>query len=194
MKGSRPLTDAEIRRVTASFKGAHSARDRALFLLGVRSGFRVSEILSLRFADLLHGGKIAERVTVSRRAMKGKTEGRSVVLHSEARAALEVLAAELRREGNIDPLDFVFQSRKGDNSPIGRVQAWRVLNAAFQGLRLAGKLGTHSMRKSFANRVYERLGFDLIRTQAALGHRNIGSTVAYLSFREADIDAAVLAA
>lgn len=194
MKGSRPLTDSEIKRVAASFKGAHSARDRALFLLGVRSGFRVSEILSLRFADLMQGEKISERVTVSRRAMKGKTEGRSVVLHPEARIALEVLAAERRREGAISPPDFVFQSRKGANSPISRVQAWRVLNAAFQGLHLAGKLGTHSMRKSFASRVYERLGFDLIRTQAALGHRSISSTVSYLSFRESDIDAAVLAA
>lgn len=194
MKGSRPLTDSEIKRVAASFKGAHGTRDRALFLLGVRSGFRVSEILSLRFADLMHGGRIAERVTVCRRSMKGKTQGRSVVLHPEARTALEALAAEIRAEGPISLLAFVFRSRKGDNSPIGRVQAWRILNGSFERLGLAGKLGTHSMRKSFANRVYERLGFDLIRTQAALGHRNIGSTVAYLSFREADIDAAILSA
>lgn len=194
MKGSRPLTDSEIKRVAASFKGAHGARDRALFLLGVRSGFRVSEILSLRFADLYHAGKVAERVTISRRAMKGKTEGRSVVIHAEARMALEALAAAARRDGGISPLDYVFKSRKGDNAPISRVQAWRILNASFCALGISGKLGTHSMRKSFANRVYERLGFDLIRTQAALGHRQIGSTVAYLSFREADIDAAILAA
>ena len=34
----------------------------------------------------------------------------------------------------------------------------------------------------------------LVKTQRALGHKDINSTVAYLSFREEEIDAAVLAA
>jgi integrase len=50
------------------------------------------------------------------------------------------------------------------------------------------------MRKTFANRMYDKLGHDLVKTQRALGHKNINSTVAYLSFREEDIAAAILAA
>lgn len=194
MKGCRPLTDGEVKRVAASFKGPHGKRDRAMFLLGVRSGFRISEILSLRVADLMHGGKVADRVSVSRRFMKGKTEGRSVVLHPEARAALGSWVAELRKSGPLSLDAFVFQSRKGDNRPISRVQAWRLLHARFEALGLSGKLGTHSLRKTFAAGVYSRLSFDLVRTRAAMGHRSISSTVAYLSFRESDVDAAVLAA
>jgi site-specific recombinase XerD len=49
------------------------------------------------------------------------------------------------------------------------------------------------MRKTFANKVYDALGHDLIKTQRALGHKNINSTACYLSFREEDIDAAILA-
>ena len=49
------------------------------------------------------------------------------------------------------------------------------------------------MRKHFANKVYEKLGHDLVRTQRALGHKNINSTVSYLSYREEEIDAAILA-
>jgi hypothetical protein len=41
--------------------------------------------------------------------------------------------------------------------------------------------------------MYDNLGQDIFRTQRALGHRNINSTVQYLSFREADIDRAILA-
>jgi integrase len=59
---------------------------------------------------------------------------------------------------------------------------------------LTGKIGTHSMRKTFASKVYEQLNGRLERVQKALGHKNINSTVAYLSFREEDIDAAILAA
>jgi hypothetical protein len=32
-----------------------------------------------------------------------------------------------------------------------------------------------------------------VKTQRALGHKNVNSTVSYLSFCEADIDAAILA-
>lgn len=194
MKGCRPLTDAEVRGVLDSFTGENALRDRALLLLGVRSGFRISELLSLTLGDLIQGGRMVERVAVQRRNMKKRVEGRAVILHPEARAALELLVSELRDAGHTTPDAFVFRSRKGSNAPIGRIQAWRVLNAHFNGAGLIGKLGTHSMRKTFANKVYELLGHDLVRTQRALGHLNINSTVQYLSFREEDIDAAILAA
>jgi len=47
--------------------------------------------------------------------------------------------------------------------------------------------------KTFANRVYHQLNHDLVKTQRAMGHKNINSTVAYLSFVEDEIDQAILA-
>jgi integrase len=194
MKGCRPLDDAEVMAVLASFEGEGATRDRALFLLGLRSGFRVSELLSLRLCDILQAGEVAPRVAVRRCHMKKKIEGRSVILHPEAKVALTAWVAELAVAGHTAPETFVFRSRKGANAPISRVQAWRVLHGCFAAAGLSGKLGTHSMRKSFAARVYERLGHDLIKTAAALGHKNINSTVSYLSFAETEIEAAILAA
>jgi len=55
------------------------------------------------------------------------------------------------------------------------------------------KGGTHAMRKTIANRVYHQLNHDLVKTQRAMGHKNINSTVAYLSFVEDEIDQAILA-
>ena len=48
------------------------------------------------------------------------------------------------------------------------------------------------MRKTFANRVYEALDCDLVKTQMALGHKNVNSTVQYLSFKEEEIDRAIM--
>jgi integrase len=48
------------------------------------------------------------------------------------------------------------------------------------------------MRKTFADRVYDRLGGDLVKLQRALGHRSIVSTASYVSFREEEIDEAIL--
>jgi hypothetical protein len=41
--------------------------------------------------------------------------------------------------------------------------------------------------------VYECSGRNLIATKHALGHKHVNSTDAYLSFRQEDIDALILA-
>lgn len=192
MRGCRPLIDTEVRNVVERLTGA-SKRDAALFLLGIKSGFRISELLSLKVGDLLQAGRMVERVTVARRNMKKRVEGRTVLLHPEAKEALAEWFKALEDEKKLSPETFVFLSRKGENRPVTRVHAWRVLHQAFADTDLDGKLGTHSMRKTFANKVYDALDHDLIKTQRALGHRNINSTACYLSFREEDIDRAILA-
>ena len=192
MRGCRPLSEPEVEAVLAHMGGPSGARNRALFLLGVRSGFRISEILSLRLGDVVQAGRVVERVRVSRRHMKGKREGRTVLLHPAARAALATWLEELRTDGYMSTDTYVFQSRRGANQAIGRVQAWRTLKRAFERAGLTGNLGTHSMRKTFADRIYDGLDGVLVKTAQALAHRSISSTASYLSFRESEIDEAIL--
>jgi hypothetical protein len=47
--------------------------------------------------------------------------------------------------------------------------------------------------KSACQETSYRLNHDLVKTQRAVGHKHINSTVAYLSFVEDEIDAAILA-
>lgn len=192
MKGCRPLNDQEVKLVTMSFGGKYATRDKALFLLGLKSGFRISELLSLRLCDVLQAGRMVDRVTVQRRHMKKKTESRTVLLHPEAKETLDKWINELNADGHIAANTFVFRSRKGRNRPITRMHAWRILKEAYGSNEMTGKLGTHSMRKTFADRIYDKLDRDMVKTQKALGHRNINSTVQYLSFREEEIDEAIL--
>jgi integrase len=193
MKGCRPLTDTEVALVQASFGGRYATRDRALFLLGVKSGFRISELLSLRVGDVYQHGHVVDRVTVQCRHMKKKLESRTVPLHPDAKAALATWLMTLQTRG-MTRETYLFQSRKGGNQPIGKIQAWKILHEAATTNELTGKVGgTHAMRKTFARKVHERLGHDLVKTQRALGHKNINSTVAYLSFVEDEIDQAILA-
>lgn len=187
MKGSRPMTDAEV-RIVADVLGH---RDRALFLLGVAAGFRISELLSLRVGDVEQHGRVVEAVSVARRNMKGSKAGRTVPLAPIAREAVASWLAVLRTDCPLLPKDGpLFASRKGGT--ISRVQAWRTLSRAYAVAGMTGKLGTHAMRKTFAGRVYDALGRDLVRTQAALGHRSVNSTVSYLSFAQSEVNAAIL--
>jgi integrase/recombinase XerD len=192
MKGCRPFTADEAEAVIKSFWGRYKARDRALFILGIKSGFRISEMLSLKIGDIIHSGRMVDKVSVRRENMKKKTEGRTVRLHPYARKALKVWLAQLRESGYMTSDDFVFQSNRGGNRPISRVQAWRILNSVAKDNGFTGKVGTHSMRKTFADRVYDALDRDLVKLQKALGHRNMNSTVQYLGFREEEIDEAIM--
>lgn len=193
MKGCRPLTDVEIEEVLASFGGRWAKRDRALFLLGVKTGFRISELLSLTIGDLFQHGRMVERITVSRRHMKRKIEGRTVPLNAQATEAVRVWIEQMRGQGGVTPKTVLFRSRKGENKPISRVTAYKILRVVFDDNEMTGKLGTHSMRKTFANVVHERLGRDISKTKKALGHKNINSTDSYLSFLQEEIDGAILA-
>jgi integrase len=193
MKGCRPLSDAEIALIRRSFGGVYANRDRALFILGLKSGFRISELLSLRVGDVFQHNRPVEHVTVRRAHMKQKTEGRTVPLHPDAKHALAVWIQELQAVGRGTATAYLFPSRQGGNRPISRIQAWQILTDAYRTNGLTGKLGTHAMRKTFANKVYTQLARDLVKTQRALGHRNMNFTVAYLSFCEDDVTEAILA-
>lgn len=184
MKGTRPLTNSEITQVVNSLS---SLRDRTLFIVGVRTGFRISELLSIKVKDVMQYGKVADRVSVKKSSMKKQIESRSVVLHEEAKQFITQLITEYE----LDTESYLFPSGKGVNKPLSRFQAWRVLNHAFTVNSLTGSLGTHSMRKSYAQRVYAALDKDLVRTQRALGHKNINSTVSYISFDQNEIDEAI---
>ncbi len=160
--------------------------------MGLRTGFRIQELLSLKVGDVCQNGGYSERISVARQNMKKKTEGRTVILHPEARTALRALIEELAAKGHSSPETYVFRSRQGGNAAMDRKSAWTMLKKAYAACGLTGKLGTHSMRKTFAKKVHEKLGRDLMKTQKALGHRSVNSTVSYLSIGEEEIDDAIL--
>ncbi len=58
MKGTRPLDNDEIRRVSTCFTGTYQICNRGLFMLGVSTGSRISELLSLRIGDVFQNEKI----------------------------------------------------------------------------------------------------------------------------------------
>jgi len=201
MKGCRPFSQDESDAIVARLAGGQfGRRDVALFCLGIQTGFRISELLSIRLRDLIQDGKLVDRLSVSRRFMKKKKASRSVILTSATRDVLSTWLSELRDLGYMAPDDYVFQSGAGSNKAISRVRAYQIIHAAARAEGLTGTIGTHSLRKTFADRLYatfldrQENGIDALRTMSkALGHANINNTDKYLSFREEEIDDAIVA-
>jgi integrase len=77
---------------------------------------------------------------------------------------------------------------------LSRAQAHRILQEAFTTSELDGHLATQSLRKTFATWVYAVYEGDLRKTQKALGHQNINSTLRDPVLDDAEVDAGILVA
>ena len=192
MKGTRPLDNNEIRLVSACFTGTFEVRNRGLFLLGVSTGGRISELLSLRIGDVWQNGKAVTDLLFEKSIVKGGEVSRAVPLNRDGRQAIaDLIAWHRERYGNTQPDRPLFPSRHNSGSvPLHRQSAHQMLKKAFITAGLNGKIATHSLRKSFAQRVYEQTG-DIYLVKELLGHRNVATTQSYLGVNYADARAAV---
>jgi integrase len=194
MRGCRPLTVIEISEITRAFHGRHAKRNRAFFVLGLKTGLRCRELLGLKVKDVWNG-KLLARVYVRRGITKGKRMGFSLPLHPLARRALKHYLANPQIPLGVTVALFPSaKCKSGTPRPLNRSSAWRILKCAYQKAGIEGNTGCHSMRKTFCQNVYRALGNDLIATQAAMHHASITSTIRYLSFDNRQVEAAILAA
>ena len=205
MIGSRPLKKHEIAEIKTSFTGKMALRNLALFSIGANTGYRISELLSLTLGDVLdEQGRMKPSLTVKAENMKqgpnSKAETRVVDFNSFAQKGVTPWLRQLERMNVVNKDDFLFRSMYGGNRAIRREQAWKVLNAAYKLVGLKGKLGTHAMRKTFANNVYEYfckhhkegVTINPLRSASkALGHKDLRSTDKYLSFRREEVATAI---
>jgi hypothetical protein len=57
IEGSRVFEPEEVKSISDSFSGKYATRDKAIFLLGLCIGSRVSELCQLKVADVWRNGK-----------------------------------------------------------------------------------------------------------------------------------------
>ena len=109
MKGTRPLDNDEIRRVSTCFTGTFATRNRGLFMLGVSTGGRISELLSLTIGDVYQNRRAVTDLLFDKSIVKGGEVSRAVPVNRDGREAIDGLIAWHReRYGNTEadrPLD-----------------------------------------------------------------------------------------
>ncbi|GAB7024719.1 tyrosine-type recombinase/integrase [Salidesulfovibrio brasiliensis] len=193
MIGCRPFSDAEVVSLFEGFAGPFEYRDRCLLILGLRSGPRVSEMLRLKVRDVVINNRVRRFVSLK----QTKTdETREIELDRDEQTAVFAAIKALHLSGCWSPDTYLFRSREGGNRPISRSRAWQIIHGTARRLGLDGKIGTHSMRKTFANNMYEELERlrmagehvdPLIETARAGGWKSLEGLRNYLDFRREHI-------
>jgi integrase len=148
-------------------------RDLLLFIIGINTSLRISDILTLKAGDF-DGDYLILR--------EKKTGKRKQIRINKAiqKALKELLPADAK------PDSWLFPSRKGD-APISRVQAWRILNDAAKRAGLDIAFGTHTLRKTFAYQAYKK-GVDLALLMRVLNHSSQRETLRYIGIEQENID------
>ena len=188
MRGTRPLDNTEIIQVADCFAGAFATRNRGFFMLGVSTGGRISELLSLSIASVYQNGSAVTALLFEKSIVKGKEYSRTVPVNRDGRQAIaELIDWHRERYGNTESHRPLFPSRNGQGDKRMTTRAaHNVLKDAFEKAGLNGHLATHSLRKSFAQRLYDHTG-DIFAVQEMLGHRSVATTQRYLGVNYASV-------
>lgn len=195
MSGRRSLTPNEERKLRRVVRQL-PPRDRAFLTTLWLGGHRVSEVLSMQLGTIMRDGVLVSRIGIAPRYLKGHYgRTRWVPVLPELRRALESYLGWLRQRFELNPNLPLFISRVAntDGSPkaLSRESARRILHEAFRraGVENDGRLGTHTLRKSWAMRLLA-VANPLIVSRA-LNHANLSTTQLYLDVDEAVVEAAI---
>ncbi|MBK8477274.1 MAG: tyrosine-type recombinase/integrase [Opitutaceae bacterium] len=191
---ARPLSEFEYNKMVEFLATAGRHRDRLLLVLGCATGYRITELLSLKWEQLWDGTAARSEVQVARRNLKGgqgprcrSVRSRRVPLNERARAAIEAYAKEVPHLTAAEAA--VFQTGRSQGGAMNRSQAFRMLTGAAVDCGVGrGRLSTHTLRKTFVARVYAASGHDLIKTQRIVGHSSPLTTARYLETDQDELD------
>lgn len=168
----QPLrTQKEIDDFKWSLSRYYTIRDSYLFLFGINTGLRISDILPLKVKDV----KNKEH---SRILQKKNKKIRLVKIGHFASYTNDYI-----RGMNDD--DLLFPSRKG-SFEISTTQAYRILVGAGEMIDRYD-IGTHTMRKTFGYQHYKR-NKDVASLQKIFSHSSPDITLAYIGVTQEDID------
>lgn len=170
MEFVQPLREKELIKNIKHELLKNGSRDLMLFEMGIFTGLRISDILKLKVKDV----KNVTHIVV--KEIKTKKERRSCI-NSELKTCLDKYILNMNDE------EYLFQSRKGNNTPISRNQAYRIINQAAKKIGITDKIGTHTLRKTFGYHHYKTYK-DIAALQSTLNHSSASVTLRYIGIND----------
>lgn len=122
-------------------------RDWAMWTIGVSLGLRISDLLSLKFCHLIDrdGKTIKPRIQIYEQKT-GKLN--DCLITESVKNALNTYLEAIKYRFDLD--GYLFPSKKTKGKMYEEC-GWRILSSAGKALDLPLVIGSHTMRKSFAN-------------------------------------------
>lgn len=171
MKTVQPIRDKKKIDAMKTLLKAKNEKYYLMFRIGINVGLRVSDILTLKVGDV----RAKDHVNI----IEQKT---GKVKRFLVPGALQKEISVYIKKNNMEDTEYLIQSRKGDNKPITRIQAYRVLNVVAEQIGLE-EVGTHTMRKTFGYWHYKQ-NKDVALLQDIFNHSAPSITLRYIGITD----------
>lgn len=154
-------------------------RDLLLFVMATNNGIRCGDLLKLKIGNL-RGKNVDDTLTIK----ESKTNKPNIIaINDSVHSALMRFLAS----GSLGDNAYVFQSQKGENTPLTIQSVNRLVKAWCREVGLEGNYGAHSLRKTFGyvQRVHYGVGFEVLCKR--FNHASPTITMRYLGINDAEV-------
>ena len=175
----RVLTSSEIRLILRIIppRSPFGVRDRAMLLLLLHTGLRVSEICGLTTADVFHWGAPRKMLDLPGHLGKGG-HARLIPLNATAREAVSHLLRFNQKRGfSIAPEAPLLVNRLGQALPVRTFQ--HIVQRYREAAQLSPRITPHAFRHTMATELVRTTG-NLRIAQLVLGHRDLKTVQVYV--------------
>lgn len=160
--------------------------DYALFVVGINTGLRIADLLTLTWEDVLTEKK-KFKVNIYIWEKKTGKENRFPI-NENAQETLVRLFEALDIQEYVCP---IFSSRNANMKAISRSQAWRTINATCAAVGVRENVWTHTLRKTWGYWAWKN-GVPLPIIMEVLNHSSITVTKRYLGITQDEINKAYM--
>lgn len=155
-------------------RNKNAERDVFLFLIGINSGLRMSDIVKLKKKDVIY--------SKNPRIVEQKT-GKTRILYL---SSLQELIQDYTKD--LEPEDYLFPSTKGGHLEVNTVyQMFQKVAALLD----RDDIGTHTLRKTFGYHYYKKTK-DVATLMEIFGHSSEKITKRYIGINEDEISETLL--
>lgn len=156
-KAAEPLTSYyEIKAMSDWFILNGKYRDNALFITGLCTGFRISDLVRLRVKDVMdvesHTFKKVIDIYEMKTGKRTVSKIDEVIITEAVKRAITTYMDVIGWK--VSPDDYLFKSRKKNSDGEYRLdesQGYRIMTTAAKACGLQEHVGSHTMRKTFLN-------------------------------------------
>ena len=193
---SEPIKNIyDIERISDFLIQHERWRDNMLFICGINFGLRISDLLRIRFKNLINNDgtfkesfPILEKKTMHTRKVKAN---RIVTINNAVRRAI-VLYLENTDGVSMDDYLFKCEGNRGGhrNVPLTTYSVNRILKKIADDIGLDIKMSTHSLRKTFAYHQMLMSANDprkLMLLQKIFGHSTVMQTLTYIGITQEEM-------
>lgn len=174
MEFVQPIRDIEIIEKIKFKLQKSSYRDYLLFMTGINTGLRISDLLSLKVNDVKNKTHIVIQEKKNKKAKR-------FPITNTLRPLFDKYIEDMEENR------YLFESRNSYNIPLSRSQAYRIINKAAKEAGVQDKIGTHTLRKTFGYHHYQQ-NKDVAILQTLFNHSAPSVTLKYIGINDDIID------